>query len=50
MTTVVRDARAMDRESARKIDLNGWLTVEGNPIFERRCLRLYGQPDSWLSW
>lgn len=32
MTTVVRDARAMDRESARKIDLNGWLTVEGNPI------------------
>lgn len=32
MTTVVRDARAMDRESARKVDLNGWMTVEGNPI------------------
>lgn len=32
MTAVVRDARAMDRESARKVDLNGWVTVEGNPI------------------
>lgn len=32
MVTVVRNARAMDRESARKVDINGWLTVEGNPI------------------
>lgn len=32
MGTVVRNARAMDRESARKVDINGWLTVEGNPI------------------
>lgn len=32
MVTVVRNARAMDRESARKVDLNGWVTIEGNPI------------------
>lgn len=32
MVTVVRNARAMDRESARRVDLNGWVTIEGNPI------------------
>lgn len=32
MNSVVRNARAMDRESARLVDMNGWLTVNGNPI------------------
>lgn len=29
---VTHNVRAMDRESARKIDLNGFVTIEGNPI------------------
>lgn len=31
-TAVTHNARGMDRDTARKVDLNGFVTIEGNPI------------------